>query len=151
METMDYLAGITTSIIGAIVLSSLLFLTNRVIIPLVRGKIIKVPDISGDWEGNEKSSDEKPIISRLTVKQTGIKIKAKLERTHHKRRVFYYRGIFESGQVILTFEEKGGESYNIGSMVLKLSSSKNSLKGKALYFHHNSNEVIATEKYFYRS
>ncbi|MEA1900398.1 MAG: hypothetical protein U9N47_06515 [Thermodesulfobacteriota bacterium] len=120
----------------------------RIVIPKVRGILLRVPNISGEWESNEKTDDGKEVKRKLIVQQYGIRVKAKVTREHYKKRVFYYQGTFQAGQLVLHFEEKGGEGYIVGAMVLKLSSSREDLNGKAVYFHHNSGEVVCSDRWY---
>jgi len=143
-----WVIGISGSLIASIIVLSVTYLSTKVIIPKVRGIMLQVPDISGSWEMNDKSKDGKLIKRQLLIKQRGIRIEAELVRHHKYKRIFKYHGTFQSGQVVLNFEEKGGEGFIMGSMVLHLSSSRHLLSGKAVYYQYNRGQVVASDRVY---
>jgi hypothetical protein len=146
-----WIVGISCSLIASLVVIGTSYVMKNLIVPKMRGILLKVPDISGMWEGCDNYELKDCPIRRLSIKQIGTRVSAKLRREHDANiRIFHYEGIFQSGQLVLSFEEKGGEGYILGTIILYLSSNLNQLKGKATYYHHNKGEVVCSDRLYKR-
>ncbi len=128
------------NIITGVIATIIFYVFIEHILPHITGYITKIPNISGTWEriidnGNNGYAEFK-------IKQTGNRIKANAKlHDGNQVREFIYKGFFYPNQLILTFEQKDAAKTNIGSSVFILDSRNSKLKGKHLYYHHDSNEI----------
>lgn len=139
-------------VIGSIIAWILIELFSKLIIPYFQGLFNETPNIAGRWNGIETDINGNEIHkSRLEVKQIGTRITAQVYRSSNNgERVFDYKGLFLSGQVVLNFVEPKGRGRNIGAMVLHLSGDLNNLIGKSTYYHHDIGNVISDDKLYRR-
>lgn len=142
-----FVVGVISSITASVVVLLASRLVTRILIPKIRGILLKVPDISGEWESLERCGVAQLIKKRFSIKQCGIRISAKLSRQHQKKEVLY-NGTFQSGQLIMNFEENAVEGYIGGALVLKLLKNRKILSGMEIYFHHKTGQVVCSKQRF---
>ena len=134
-----------TYIISPLVGALVVWLAQAYGLPYIRGAIRSVSKIRGSWNLEEKLDDGTfKSVGKLEIQQFGTRVRA--TNADPKGRTFSYKGIVSSGQVVLTFEQKGGAGYNLGSMVMKLSSDLNTMNGKCVFWKHDDN-MMKTEEY----
>lgn len=110
------------------------------------------PDLNGKWLGYYRDDDgNMQQKSVMHIRQNGSFIYAQVERqTNNGFRRFEYEGRCSSGQIVLFFEDKGGRGFVIGTIVLRISSDVNILSGKSTYYHHDTNTVLCTDRFYKR-
>lgn len=100
-----------------------------------------VPDLRGIWRISRASGDGSLIDEGpVEIEQNGNEVIGK-HMDSVSGRVFKYSGIISSGQVVLTFEEQGGEGYIIGTMIFKVDSQRKKMSGRSLYWRHDDNRM----------
>jgi len=126
----------------------IILVAKSYVIPKVLGFLQRAPQITGVWEilefnptGNPKLGSK---IGLLTIKQLGVRIKATV-LLFDKNREFKYAGHFYSGQLVMTFEEKHKEGYNVGAFVLKYSPDGNEMEGSTLFWHNKKNDMVCNK------
>jgi hypothetical protein len=105
-------------------------------------------NLSGKWQSFDiNETGEEKLVGTLYITQYRGRIKATVNRQKTgSERKFYYKGIIISGQVVLSWHENKAENFNVGTMLLSLSSDMKTLKGYSTYLHHDSGEVVAQPK-----
>lgn len=106
-QAWSFVLGVASSAVAAALIAIISLLSSRIIVPRLRGLLMRVPRIAGEWQSNEKADDGTDIRRRMVIRQHGVRVKAKVVREHRRQRVFYYVGTFHSGQLVLHFEEGG--------------------------------------------
>jgi len=134
---MELAIGVSASLIGGLIL----WLFTDYLIPLLKGNLINVPNISGKWEGYDIVDDAEVQTSTFTIKQVGTKIRAKAIRriVNEPDKVFTYKGKYQSGQLIFTWMQSGGENYIVGTMILYITGNLQELRGSASYVSQDDN------------
>jgi hypothetical protein len=107
----------------------------------VNSKPQGVPNLGGTWTLSRKKEDGELIDEGpLEIKQDGQDILC-VHTDSNSGRVFKYSGFISSGQVILTFEEEGGEGYVMGSMIFRVDAQRKRMLGRSLYWRHDDNRM----------
>lgn len=133
---------IAAPLVGALVV----WLSRDFVIPYVSGLVNRVPSLKGNWTISRKLENGNKIeLGVLIIHQNGKYINATLTGKNECR-IFKFSGYLSSGQVLLTFEEKGGEGFIIGAMVFRIDSKRKRMIGRSLYWRHNDN-IMAGEDF----
>ena len=135
-----------TFIVAPLAGAFVLWVARDFVIPHIAGALSRVPDLKGTWtlfrtSDNGTKIEEGPFV----VRQIGNRIKGKHTDSRNGR-VYKYSGFLSSGQVVLTFEEEGGEGYVIGSMIFRVDAQRKRMAGRSLYWRHNDN-IMSGEDY----
>ncbi len=105
-----------------------------------------VPDLRGTWAlCNVNEDGELAQLGPIQVTQTGKDVVGRHSHLESGK-FFRYSGFISSGQVLLTFEEEGGEGYIIGSMVFRVDSLRKRMQGRSVYWRHDDN-VLASDHF----
>ena len=147
MEMHSLFVGIASSSAVAAAGAFLGWAYQNLLIPVWRAYGQRTPSISGMWHIIATDEPQKGLrVGHVNIDQVGTRVKA----TYHRRkrsdgtvRTFYCEGQFTSGQLVLTSEEVHREGYNVGAIVLKLSSDGQLLKGLNVYLSHDTGEVVS--------
>ena len=132
----QFILGVATSICAA----SIIAFFVKYVDPRARAYLQRTPAIGGKWR--LVRTDDEDDRGILTIKQRGVRVTAIL--THPSaERVFEYKGSFYSGQLVLTFEEKGKEGFAVGAMVFKFLADGQKMVGRSLYWHNDRAEFIS--------
>jgi hypothetical protein len=147
MELQNLFVGIASSSAVAVFGAFLGWSYQNLLVPLWRAYGQKTPAISGTWHILATDEPQKGRqVGHVHIDQYGTRIKAtynRRKRSDGTVRTFQCEGQFTSGQLVLTSEEVDREGYNVGSIVLKLSSDGQMLKGLNVYLSHDTGEVIS--------
>jgi hypothetical protein len=150
---LEYLREISIGVIASIVFLALERLVRGWLWPTLRARFAHVPNLDkSKWRGwpDEKVRGKEPE-STMEMSQIGDRIRAVVRRrVREGERVFSYEGRFQSGQIVLTWEELGGEGYITGAMVLHLSADRKKLDGLSVYYRHSEGKVVASYRLYER-
>jgi hypothetical protein len=81
---------VASSAVAAALIAAISLVSTRIVVPRLRGLLMRVPNISGEWKSNEKADDGSDIRRIMIIRQHGVRVKAKVTREHLRKRVFYY-------------------------------------------------------------
>ena len=143
------MSDLIIGIVAGLLTGFIAWIVKEFLFPKFIGFANKVPNISGAWTLYDSAKNLDQPLSKLTIRQFGIRIHATSERIRSGRR-FRFKGTFDSGILTLVFEEVGGEGYIVGATVLKLSSTRQVLEGQSTYYQHDSGKIINIPRYYKR-
>jgi len=147
MEAESLWISVASSSAVAVLGAALGWIYQKFAVPLAQATFRKTPNISGTWyiiATDEPGKGSK--VGHVEITQVGTRIKAvyhRRKRSDGTVRKFKCTGRFTSGQLVLTSEEVSKEGYNVGSIVLKLSSDGRILEGLNVYRSHDTGAVIS--------
>ena len=149
--------GVASEILAGIIVLLVAWLYRKYAFPFIKSLFIPVPNVAGHWSAFDIRYDKDNLIKTetgsLEIRQYGTRIKAvgRLRAAGNTLRIFNYEGSIASGQLVLNFEERKGQGYNVGSMILALSSDLNQLVGKTTYYHKTEARVVTKDKLYQRT
>lgn len=116
------------------------------------------PRLEGEWllfNTNDSEKETEPS-GRAAIVQNGANVRLSLHRTRSRStgqptsRRFEYFGRFDSGQLVMLFEDVEMQGYITGAVVLKISTNNRRLAGMTLYLEHDTGLVVAKDLRFER-
>jgi hypothetical protein len=142
--------GVITGVLATAIVTIVSACTTRIVIPYVRQRLGKNPNISGRWSLFYSHSEESPPVGEVHITQHFNRIKARAHTTisrHGKKQHMNYTisGLFSSGRATFIYDNIDLQGYVTGAGVLKLSHNGKMFIGLVTYISHSSQKVETHE------
>lgn len=140
--------NIIAGVITAILIYLSVYFTNSLLIPWIRRVNFTGPDLSGKWAAYYPDEVGAKPVGEVIVKQYGYRLKGISKvwinrEAGDSNRIFDFTGTYNSGQVIITYEDRELKGFVVGTIFLVLNTRNHEMRGKATYFEQRSNQVVS--------
>ena len=144
--------GIFEGVAGSAVFAVLVFVFTEQLLPIIRGRLRKLPKLNETEWHRETDDNNYHTVSILRIRQSGTRIDATITRTKaNVRRQFRYRGFLSGHDMVLTWEDIDSPEVVVGAMVLHLSADIKKLSGQSVYFRQNQGKVVSVPRIYVRA
>ena len=104
--------------------------------------------VDGAWEIIEKRGEIVEVVGKIKLQQTGRHISGESERTKTRdgqksNRNFTYLGSIHGHQVTLSFEDKKGVGFDVGTYVFIVQNDGNTMIGMATFHGKKENKIVS--------
>jgi hypothetical protein len=143
--------GVFEGIIASAIFAAGMYVFSESILPEIRGRLQRLPKLNRTLWNRIYVDGRQHARSMLTIKQSGNRIDATIERSNGAtQRIFKYRGRLLGHQIVLQWEDVDSPEVVVGAMVLHLSQDLTKLSGQTVYFSQEKGKVVSAECIYVR-
>lgn len=145
---MNFIAGVASSLIATL----LIYLVKRHLWPAFSNSVLyRGIRVDGAWEIFDQKDNAQRLVGKIRLEQTGRLITGESARSltrdgKSSNRRFLYSGSIHGNQVTLTFEDRKGIGFDVGSYLFIVQNDGNTMIGMATFHGKSENSIVAEKR-----